>query len=512
MDEISKPARRRVIPNWRYYTDTLQLGEQETYLLNQNKIDIYPIDDYINDWIDKKSVYRASDLISAAICNGQKNNPHVVEAAKYILDSQHKQPTKLQQTAAQYIFKGDSAHNKNSIKIKDARDKLTNFQDVREKIHGLRIMAHLYPYNPVLYVDMARAYTIVGQMVKAENMIRIALSLDPQSRFVARSAARFFIHKGDIDRAAEIIRKTKYAKKDSWLMASEVSIGMLRNKYVSSIKLGEQIIFSDNYDSFAITELASSLGTIELESGFLKKSRKIFNRSLVAPNDNSLAQAEWALCYFNNPLIFNEKDVPCDYETRTFRNLVSGNYKEALVNAINWVYDMPFSTTSVGKAYDISTMYVKDYKLSSQILEVGLKAHPNNKNMLNNRAYVNALANDIEEAKKDMMKLESICSINEGGSIPICMTATQGLIAYREKNLEEGRAKYDMAIKMAQELNDEELVAKAKLNKIREEIIASNYDAADIFTQLDAIQPSHFNESLLILKADILQLLEANRS
>lgn len=47
MDEILKPAKRRVIPNWRYYADTLQLGEQATYLLNKNKIDIYPIDDYV---------------------------------------------------------------------------------------------------------------------------------------------------------------------------------------------------------------------------------------------------------------------------------------------------------------------------------------------------------------------------------------------------------------------------------------------------------------------------------
>lgn len=118
---------------------------------------------------------------------------------------------------------------------------------------------------------MARAYTTIGLKEKAEKLIRMAVYLDPQNRFVARAAARFFIHIGDNGRAADVIRKTGYAKYDPWLMASDISIATVRGKRSGYIKRGQQIAFSDNYNSFSISELASALGTIEMEDGSRKK-------------------------------------------------------------------------------------------------------------------------------------------------------------------------------------------------------------------------------------------------
>lgn len=40
--------------------------------------------------------------------------------------------------------------------------------------------------------------------------MRMALYLDPKNRFVARAAARFYIHIGDNERAAEIVRKQAF--------------------------------------------------------------------------------------------------------------------------------------------------------------------------------------------------------------------------------------------------------------------------------------------------------------
>ena len=75
MDYRVETPRRKVIPNWRYYNNTVNLGELTSFEnVNLSDADLYPIDDYISDWIDSKSVYRASDLISAAITNSQKNN------------------------------------------------------------------------------------------------------------------------------------------------------------------------------------------------------------------------------------------------------------------------------------------------------------------------------------------------------------------------------------------------------------------------------------------------------
>ena len=510
MDFISKPKARRVIPNWRYYNNTLQLGELDSLSSDIKNINFYPIDEYINDWIDKKSVHRATDLISSAICNSQKENPFVLEAARYLLYENSQNITNIHRSMSNFILNKDGDFDTRIKQLQlRAMDKLDSVTDVANRIHAFRIIAHANPYNPIVYVDMARAYTTIGELEKAEQLIKLSLHLDPRSRFVARAAARFYIHIGDFDKAAYVILKTGYAKYDPWLMASAISVGMLQGKRSSYIKKGEQMAFSDNLTPFCISELASTLGTIEMEDGYRKTSRNLFSRSLISPNDNSLAQVRWASRSYNLQIDINDSiNISNGYEEMSYRLLADGKYEEAMDSVVDWICDMPFSEKSVRLGYDISTILLRDYNLSSKVLEVGLKANPNNKDMLNNRAYINALSNNIEEAQSDMKKLEKICDIYEGGTIPICMIATQGLILYRTGNAEEGRKKYHHAIQMAKELNDEGVVIKAQLNMYREDIIDSDFTDLDTIKAVEELNiPDKFVD-LKYLQDEIIRLIE----
>ena len=127
--------------------------------------------------------------------------------------------------------------------------------------------------------------------------------------------------------------------------------------------------------------------------------------------------------------------------------------------------------------------------------------------MLNNRAYINALNNNIEEAQKDMKKLEKICTIDEGGTIPICMTATQGLILYRTGNAEEGRKKYHQAIQMANDLNDESVVIKAQLNMYREDIIVSDFADVETIKVVEELNIPDKFAGLKYLQDDIIEMI-----
>lgn len=69
--------------------------------------------------------------------------------------------------------------------------------------------------------------------------------------------------------------------------------------------------------------------------------------------------------------------------------------------------------------YNISTTIARNYELSSNILGAGLKSQPNDPWILNNRAYVNARANNVEEAEKNMEKLEQ-CTTPLTESMVIC--------------------------------------------------------------------------------------------
>lgn len=508
MDYIIEPSKRIVIPNWRYFNNTINLGELTAYEnIILNEVSLYPIDDYIDDWIDSKSVYRASDLISAAITNSQKGNPHVIDAAKFLLDNEGK-ANLIQKHTAQFILNSNNESECNhSIKRlqNDAFEKLKTASDIHENIHKLRILAHAYPYNPIVYVDMARAYTTIGFKEKAEKLVRMALYLDPQNRFVARAAARFFIHVGDNERAADVIRKTGYAKYDPWLMASDISIATIRGKRSGHIKRGQQIAFSDSYNSFSITELASALGTVEMEEGSRKKSRNFFNQSLIAPNDNSLAQAEWVIIASQLPITIHPNlKVKCNHESLVYKALENSDVDSAMYNAVDWICDMPFSMKPVLIGYNIATTYARNYELSSNILEVGLKSHPNDPWMLNNRAYVNARANNVEEAETDMEKLNHI-PLTE--SMEICKEATKGLIAYRKKDKETGRRLYEQAILHASELKEdsEEVVVKAKINMLREELIISNYQNTQALQDLENLSVPNDKQELMRLKEEVFE-------
>lgn len=514
MDYRVETPRRKVIPNWRYYNNTVNLGELTSFEnVNLRDADLYPIDEYISDWIDSKSVYRASDLISAAITNSQKNNSHVIEAAKFLLSKQDN-INLVQKQTAEYILDNNNVECDNDVlRLKNvAIEKLKTASETHNKIHALRLYAHAYPFNPIVYVDMARAYVTIGLNEKAEKLMRMALYLDPKNRFVARAAARFYIHIGDNERAADIVRKTGFSRFDPWLMASDISIAMMRGKRSGNIKKGQQMIFSSSYTPFSISELASALGTVEMEYGTRKKSRDLFNQSLVDPNDNSLAQAEWAMISARIPItIQSGLNVKCSHESKVYKALELNDARESIHHAIDWICDMPFSLKPVFIGYEISTSFLKDYDLSSNILEVGLKSHPNDPWMLNNRAYVNARINKLDEAEKDMEQLEH-CNKALSESMSICKEATHGLIAYRRKDREKGRKLYEQAILHASAMkeNSDEVKIKAQINMLREEIIFSNYQNTSALMELEQLVIPNEKLELINLRNEVFDELKMN--
>ena len=139
-------------------------------------------------------------------------------------------------------------------------------------------------------------YTIIGQEEKAKRAIKNALFLAPENRFVLRSMARFFVHLGEegIAFAHDTIKRSQITKHDPWIIATEISLATLRQRSSTLAKSGLQLVESGLFHPFNISELASSLATLELKNGKIKNSKKLFINSLTSPNDNSLAQAEWA--------------------------------------------------------------------------------------------------------------------------------------------------------------------------------------------------------------------------
>lgn len=499
-----KPKERRVIPNWRYFENTLAAGELNNWRIRKSKKESHSIEEYADLWRNHRTLYRAGDLLSAALTNGCENDKEVKDAANFILEKADISTRSMLHTARHILGTEQTVQTKSTIEINRLRE-CTAINDIHTLIHGLRQRLFLMPYNPFLYVDLARAYLLLGQTKKANDAIQMALHYGAENRFVARSASRFYLHLQDKDRAYEIIRAKGAVSSDPWLMAAEISINMLRGKTSNYVNKGRDIIESGNCSPFGFTELASSLGTLELYAGANRKSNKLFKKALIAPNDNSLAQVQWVNSIDALPFNLNIA-VNNDYEVRTIDSWINGKYDDAVHEAVSWICDMPFAHKPINIGYTLCTNFTHDFALAAAILDVGLRSDDNNPLLLNNKAYCAARDNQVDTAKDALEKLKKALLSNDSQNLKVCAPATEGLILFREGKTDEGALKYKeaMAIAKNEEVEDGNLLyRKAFLNYCRERIIAGVEKSADILAEANAIETDKNEVELILLKEEI---------
>lgn len=498
---------RRVIPNWRSLRDTVSNGELE-YPSNEHIA--FNLEEYENDWNREHSLLYASELVNAAVANGIKHNSVAKGAAEFVLNQDGK-TTESQRTVALSLLAEDNARAFPQCNH-EIDELLMNTGEIYAKIGYLKSIIRKYPFSPINYVEVARFYTMIGQTNQAVKMMNIALNLDSENRFISRSAARLFVHVEDLDRAHYVLRKNKQVAFDPWLMASEISVNLLRERNSSLVKKGVALINSGDFSPFSLSELSSSLGTLEFVKGTQKKSKLFFEKSLISPNDNSLAQAEWAKA---NKLSLHFDKTVCEkvnmsYEANALYAYQKDKYEDALKASIRWLNDMPYSKNPIFVGANISYTFLKDYKTAAKILKRGLEANPNEPAFMNNLAYTYALDGKLVEANEMIQKANKISDIDE--RTQICLSATRGLIAYREKRIEEGRALYMEAIKAAKDIPGEPTYNwNAILNFIREEILATNLIPSDVDEVLNQIHEAPKDKGVKMLKQDIRQLISKRR-
>lgn len=386
MANIFENKDRRVIPNWRSFKKTSILGELDSPLHKIPKLDIsLSIDSYIRDWLIYKTPAHAGDLISAAIVNGFEHNDNVINAAKFLINKPNSS-TQAQISLAKKIIleTGDKNHSfkLDAITHEEFHDYL-NPELIWKKIHLLKKNAIDFNFNPIIWVELSRQYSIIGQKNKALNAMKIALQLAPENRFVLRSSVRLFAHYDELELSHDIVRKNKITNIDPWLTSAEISLATLRNRTSKFMKLGLEMINSKKLSSFSITELASSLGTVELINGSGKKSRELFKKSMISPNDNSLAQVEWASKLDKNievnPSSFNIKN---NFEAKALDNFQNEKLDDALNETVKWFLDMPFAKRPVMLGSHIGSL-INDPEISREFLKAGLISHPNDPQLIN---------------------------------------------------------------------------------------------------------------------------------
>ena len=508
MANIFENPERHVIPGWRSFKKTVDLGELNSVSKKlPMAIPKNTIDGYVIDWQNNRTIAHAGDLLSAAYVNGMIGEPAVIDAATFILKSDKNVP-ESQISLAKRILRRETPQSVldklNGITLADF-EALVKPELIWAKVTALKTFIREYPFNAILYVDLSRQYSILGQGEKAMRAMRIALAICPNNRFILRSAARLFAHYDDVEYAHDILRKSSLTSVDPWLAASEIAIASLRGRSSRFIKKGLDMINSKNVAPKNLTELASSLGTMELLNGTLKKSRGLFQMSLLEPNDNSLAQFEWASSkekYLSMDV--SNHQVHHNFEALALENFHNEDHLESLNNVFRWFLDMPFSKRPVMLGAHIASSHLDNQETSRAFLKAGLISHPNDAQLINNLVYSLALENRTDEALK---YIENVPDNISGEPITtICLTATRGLICFRKGLPDMGRYYYLNAIEQSKDLNNTYYNWLAILNYAREELLIKSSQAAEVMTFVNRIPDENLSSDLAKLKSEVAGL------
>jgi tetratricopeptide (TPR) repeat protein len=515
MAVIYEIKERRVVPNWRDYKRTLQLGE-----LSQSNKSAEPlvlsIDRSVEDWKEIKNIGTAADLVNSAFVSGIQQS-EVKEAIDFIKSDKGKASSSL----LGLIHLIEEASPKLSVLRSNSLleidvDTVSEFQafinnkSFHKVINKTKNRSKYELRNPIVWVDLARLYAMRGHEHKAENAILVALHLAPNNRFVLRSATRFFIHKEKFEKALFYLRKAKNLRFDPWLISAHIATSSIIGRFSPLIKDGKRLIDSNNFSDYELTELSSSLGTLEFKDGSFKKAKDFFDKSMRIPNDNSLAQLEWVSKdekrFQINPFEFDKVINP--FEARALESYERGNWKDAFYNSIKWFLDMPFSKRPALLGSYIAGSLLQDKNAAIILCQVGLQANPHDPTLLNNMVY-NLVTSDnnqmLDSYVHQMMEIDIKGLPNES---KITFQATLGLVALKRGENELGISLYKAAIQNASNIKSEYLKNLAIANFAKELINLNLPEQTTYVNMIKNMKISENHKDLQLLQNEILEKIK----
>jgi tetratricopeptide (TPR) repeat protein len=491
---------RRILPRWRASiktgknSDFAALKEPPRVSCNVEE----ELRQQADDFAHSPLLGTAAEFLSTALLAGKTDTAAI--AASFILEHQDKAPHALIQLAQRATGNTEELNPVTSD----------------EQIAKTRRLLRINPKNPVLWSDMARHFAGLGDKREASRCMKTALHLAPDHRWILRTAARFLVHQDDPVAAHTLLAKHPRTKIDPWLMAAELACAQVAGRAPKFWKQAGDILRWDRVSPVHISELATAVAMMELESGERKKARKYVHKSLIAPTENTLAQIFWAKenRHLNDGFGLDElvKSANDAYEADFQVAVLGGDLLRALVAAQSWSTDEPFAARPcVEIAYIASLLDNHDLtiKMAHRVKQLDGRSDPS----LELNAIFSTLSSGKLNKEGDWAELEKI-KINllrtiEQKDVNTChAVANLGLWHYRYGDALVGRELYQQAISNAQKTQRAELATMAAIFAAREAILSSDPSASAIFHQAQTLagKTAHKASDFYIRKLDELIL------
>lgn len=469
MSMFVEDQERRLIPRWRFTNDTafsLEYACDPTGW-RPSTVNRSFLEEKLSEWKLSPSIGNAIDLLSCGLSGRwleevrpaaeflAQNNESLSSQVKTLIDS-------INLPSEQTNFSKELSCGPESM-----------FKVACTRAATARSRLRRDPRNAFGWLDLARAYTILGQRQKAITSIERALYLTPFHRHVLRSAVRLFIHVGQKDRAHRLLVRNPRTPSDPWLVAAELATAKVGDRSPRFARCGRRLINSGGLPPGHLTELQSSIATLEFYDGSERNARKNLRASLVAPTDNAVAQARWLGTKL--PGIVIEETVfslPLGYEARCWRALIDGRWDDAQFECRRWLTDETYSRRPAKVASFIGVALTTDYTYAKDCAKIGLQASPTDSTLINNLSVALAYGGEIDAAFKNFQKIKIPL---QSDFPPYVFVATGGLLRFRLGDIDGGRRCYSWAERLA----PKKMKHMVTIFRAREEQVASTKEAPD---------------------------------
>lgn len=310
--------------------------------------------------------------------------------------------------------------------------------------HGRSLLAVEYR-NPILLIDIARELTARRHEKSARRYVRSAIALAPHSRFVVRAAARYYLHIGEEDTAHDLLLRSPLLRNDPWVQASEIAVATVVGKTSALLKRTIRSLDANNEVGVDRSELASAVATVEMMSGANKKAKELFKQALLHPNDNSLAQAEWAATKLK--LVVDERvlNIPMSFEANSHNAYRHQQMGDAIRHAMDWELDEPFSSRPLdAQAYLFNLEGKYADALAAATKACGLDG--DNFALALNRLFSQIQMGDLVGAAEELARLGRRADVKSHATH---FLANVGALAYAAEDYDLARKMYQRAIRSA---------------------------------------------------------------
>ena len=492
---------RQVIPRWRPSRLTMTLGELASSAPPIDRELVQPelIAQKLQEWRRERSLSFATDLLASAIVAGEIGDAR--EAAEYVL-SPGAHASEAARNVARRVL--------TPLKFDHLLDGLAtaNREQQGLAIREARARTRSDTRNALAWIDLSLSYASLGFGEKAVTAMDVALALAPTNRYVLRSAARLFVHMRDFDRAVWVLRSAPNLKSDPWLIAAEIAVSEVGKKRSRLVTMAGRIAETSDLEPVHLSEVASAVGTVDLQAGNSKSARRLFGTALQQPTENSVAQASWASRTSHiitiDPAVLQ---TPRSYEARSREHLRNAEWNMALAAALQWMDDEPFAGGPAILASFIASTILEDYDEALRIVRVARIANPTDWLLTNNAAFSLASMGKIEEAAKEFA---TVAPAQDDRGRPPTLLATNGLIEFRRGNVSAGRALYREAIEEFERSDQRNSRALAALFLAREEALAQTGESEKALNAAREYSKTADSPELPVLLARIKKMAEQN--